>query len=62
MMAEEFQRNKVEHRLITFPKAEHGLAGLDAAKIEVAYSTAVEFMRKHLGRPIANEETQSGPR
>ena len=49
-MAAELRRNKVEHRLITYPKAEHGLAGADAAKVEEAYRLAVEFVRKHLDR------------
>ena len=54
-MAAELRRNKVEHRLITYPKAEHGLAGADAAKVDEAYRVAVEFLRKHLERrPQAN--------
>lgn len=50
MMAAALRKNKVEHRLITVPKAEHGLAGADAAKIEEAYQVAVEFLTKHLDR------------
>jgi acetyl esterase/lipase len=50
MMAAELRKNNVEHRLITYPKAEHGLAGAEAAKIEEAYQAAVEFLRKHLDR------------
>lgn len=50
MMAAELRRNKVEHRLLVVPKAEHGLAGAEAPKVEEAYRVAVEFVRKHLDR------------
>lgn len=50
MMAAELHRNNVEHRLITYPKAEHGLAGVDAATVDQAYRAGVEFLQKHLER------------
>jgi dipeptidyl aminopeptidase/acylaminoacyl peptidase len=50
MMAAALRANNVEHRLLTYPKAEHGLAGLQPAKVEEAYAAAVAFLRKHLER------------
>jgi dipeptidyl aminopeptidase/acylaminoacyl peptidase len=51
MMAAALRQNNVEHRLMTVPKAEHGLAGANAATIAEAYSAAVEFLRTKLKRP-----------
>ena len=48
MMAAELRRNNVAHRLITFPQAEHGLAGAAPAEIEGAYRMAVQFLGEHL--------------
>jgi acetyl esterase/lipase len=50
MMAAALRQNKVDHRLITVPRAEHGLAGADAATIKEAYRVSVDFLRKHLDR------------
>jgi dipeptidyl aminopeptidase/acylaminoacyl peptidase len=50
MMAAALRQNKVEHRLITVPKAEHGLRGANAATIAEAYRAAVKFLRTHLNR------------
>ena len=50
MMAAEFRRHHVEHRLIVVPHAEHGLAGADPQQVETAYRSAVEFVRSHLDR------------
>lgn len=62
-MAAALRANKVEHRLITYPKAEHGLAGADPAKVAEAYRVAVAFLRTHLDRrPQVNEEIRSCPR
>lgn len=51
MMAAELQRQGVEHRLISVPGAEHGLAGGDPRLIEEAYRDAGEFLRTHLLPP-----------
>jgi acetyl esterase/lipase len=50
MMAAELKKNKVEHRLITIPGGEHGLAGGDKKLIDEAYRDAIEFIEKHLDR------------
>jgi dipeptidyl aminopeptidase/acylaminoacyl peptidase len=50
MMATALRANNVEHRLITYPKAEHGLAGAEPAKVEEAYAAAVAFLKAHLER------------
>jgi len=50
MMAAALRANNVEHRLITYPKAEHGLADVQPAKVEEAYAAAVAFLRAHLER------------
>jgi acetyl esterase/lipase len=49
LMADEFKRHGVEHRLIAFAGAEHGLPGVDKAKLDEAYGAATEFLLKHLG-------------
>lgn len=46
MMAEQFQRHSVRHRLITVEKGEHGLAGASRKEIEAAYEAAIEFAVK----------------
>jgi len=57
MMAAALRKNNVEHRLLTLPGAEHGLAGADATKVEEAYHAAVEFLTKHLPRvDVANKQ------
>jgi len=50
MMAAALRANNVEHRLMTYPKAEHGLAGAQPAKVEEAYAATVAFLRTHLER------------
>jgi acetyl esterase/lipase len=50
MMAAALRANNVEHRLISYPKAEHGLAGAPPAKVEEAYVATVAFLRTHLER------------
>jgi acetyl esterase/lipase len=51
MMAGEFKRHGVEHRLISLPNGEHGFDGADRALIEQAYQDAMAFTKKHLGVP-----------
>jgi acetyl esterase/lipase len=51
LMAAEFQKHKVEHRLLTIVGAEHGLAGADPQEARAAYRTAAEFLQKHLLSP-----------
>jgi acetyl esterase/lipase len=50
LMAAEFKRHGVEHRLIAFPGGEHGLPGVERAKLDEAYGAAAEFLLKHLQR------------
>jgi acetyl esterase/lipase len=48
MMAAELRRNNVEHKLISIPNGEHGLAGADRKAVDDAYRAAIEFVRQHL--------------
>jgi acetyl esterase/lipase len=48
LMAEQFAKHHVEHRLITLPGGEHGLASADPKAIEEANSAAIDFLRRHL--------------
>lgn len=48
MMADEFQRHGVEHKLIAVEGGEHGLAGGRADDIDAAYRRAFDFLAKHL--------------
>jgi len=48
MMAAELRRDNVEHKLISIPNGEHGLAGADRRAVEDAYDAAIEFVRRHL--------------
>jgi acetyl esterase/lipase len=50
LMAAELKRHGVEHRLISLPGAEHGLAGAEAAAIDEAYRAAVDFVRQRFER------------
>jgi acetyl esterase/lipase len=50
LMAAELKRHGVKHQLISVPKAEHGLAGGDRAKVDAAYDAAFAFLRDHLNR------------
>lgn len=49
MMAAEFQKNKVEHRLVRLEGGEHGLAGVDPKIVGQTYANAAAFLQKHLG-------------
>lgn len=48
MMAAEFKKHGVEHRLLTITGGEHGLAGVDKKVVEDANNQAVEFVVSHL--------------
>ncbi len=50
LMAAELKRHGVKHRLISLPKAEHGLEGGDGQQIDDAYRAAFAFLREHLDR------------
>ena len=47
-MAAQLKKQKVEHRLLRFDDAEHGLTGADPKKVAEAYKTAVDFIVKQL--------------
>lgn len=49
MMAEQFRKHGVRHRLISIENGEHGLQGGDRAAIEAAYAAVLPFVKKHLG-------------
>jgi acetyl esterase/lipase len=46
LMAEQFRKHGVQHRLITVDGAEHGLAGAPPAALEDAYAAAVAFIQQ----------------
>lgn len=48
-MDEALAKHGVEHRLIRFAGAEHGLPGVDPAKVAAAYHEAAEFVAAHFG-------------
>ncbi len=48
LMLAALKKHGVEHRLITFEGAEHGLPGVEPDKLAAAYAEAVEFLLKHL--------------
>jgi len=47
MMAEQLNKHGVEHELITIPGGEHGLGGGDPKRIDAAYQSALEFVKRH---------------
>ena len=47
-MAKEFERHKVEHRLISVPGAGHGLSGGDRKLVAEAHEAALDFIRRRL--------------
>jgi acetyl esterase/lipase len=49
MMAGEFGKHQVEHRLIRLEGGEHGLAGADPKLVNQAYADAATFLERHLG-------------
>jgi len=50
MMAEEFIKHKVEHRLVRLEGGEHGLSGVDPKLVSQSYADAATFLHKHLGK------------
>jgi acetyl esterase/lipase len=48
MMAREFKKHDVEHKLISIEKGEHGLGGGDSEKIDAAYKAAEKFLDRYL--------------
>jgi acetyl esterase/lipase len=49
IMAREFMRHHVEHRLIRLEGGEHGLVGVDQKLINQTYADAAIFLERHLG-------------
>ena len=48
MMAAEFKKHGVEHRLVSIKNGEHGLGGGDAKAIDAAYEQSFEFIDRHM--------------
>ena len=48
MMAEQFKKHGVEHKLISIPGGEHGLGGGDPKLIDAAYVSALAFVNRHM--------------
>ena len=49
-MAEQFKQFGVPYRLVSFPGAEHGLPGVDKAKVDAAYRDAAAFVVERLSK------------
>ncbi|MHC4437844.1 MAG: alpha/beta hydrolase family protein, partial [Planctomycetota bacterium] len=50
MMADQFKKFRVDHELITITDGEHGLAGGDPGKIDLAYERAFQFVHERMNR------------
>lgn len=50
MMAEEFEKHKVPHKLLSIPNGEHGLSGGDPELIDSAYKQAFAFIDRYMKR------------
>ncbi len=48
MMAEQFKKHGVEHRLISIDNGEHGLGGGKPEAIEAAHRAAFDFVNRHM--------------
>jgi len=48
MMATEFERHGVEHRLISVSGGEHGLAGASSKAVESAWASVLPFVQRHM--------------
>lgn len=48
LMVAELKRHRVEHELVRFPGAEHGLPGVDKQALAKTYTAAAAFLLKHL--------------
>lgn len=51
MMAREFRKHGVPHRLIRIANGEHGLAGADREDIEAAFAAVLPFIAKYVPPP-----------
>lgn len=49
MMAQQFNKHGVEHKLIAIPGGEHGLGGGNPKLIDDAYDQALAFVNRHIG-------------
>ena len=50
LMQEQFRKHRVQHELLTFEGAEHGLGGSDSPPLGQAYSAALRFLRAEVTR------------
>ena len=48
LMAREFKRHGVKHRLVSVAGAEHGLDGGEKGEVEKAHRAAFDFLREYL--------------
>lgn len=48
LMAAEFKKQGVPHRLISIPNGEHGLAGINRTTVDATYREAVMFIKQQL--------------
>jgi len=50
LMAAALKKHGVEHKLLSIPGAEHGLAGVPRETSDEAYRSAVDFLKAHLSK------------
>lgn len=51
LMAEQFKKHEVAHRLLTIPDAGHGIRDGDPKLVDQAYAEVLSFVKKHLPPP-----------
>ena len=51
LMAEQFKKHEVAHRLLTIPYAGHGIRDGDPKLVDQAYAEVLSFVKKHLPLP-----------
>jgi len=59
MMADEFKEHGIDHEFIMIAGGEHGLAGGDPGKIDLAYERAFQFVHEHMtGRLVGTFQSK----
>lgn len=58
-MAAEFERNRIEHKLIVIPGAEHGYRGGDPVSVKSAQHEGIAFLLRHLLPPDQRDSSRA---
>lgn len=56
LMAEQFEKHGVEHRLISLSGGEHGFGGADPKLVEEASDAAFAFLDRHMKRSLNHSD------